>query len=137
MSMDFEKHVAGAVALIKPEVKLAPETIPIAVGSLEEIDRDYGPGSDNRRQFHDAPHTIGGIRRGVVLTNMMYPYIKPVHRRRFYDLVIVGEAVHDRYRDRGSENEVASTEFGIQQVEDADGPLNTETVSYTHLTLPT
>jgi hypothetical protein len=127
MLMDFEKHVACAVALIEHEVKLAPETALIAAGSLEGIDRDYGPGSNNRRQFHDAPHTIGALRRGVILGNMLYPYIRPVHRRRFYDLLVVGEAVHDRYQDRGPENEIASTEFGIQQVEEADGLLNTKT----------
>jgi hypothetical protein len=120
--MDYEKHVTGAVALIEPDVKLAAETVSIATGSVEDIDRDFGPGSNNRHQFHDAPHSIGAIRRGVLLGNMLYPYINPLRRRRFYDLLVVGEAVHDRYPD----DEAASAEFGVRRVEEADGQLNTK-----------
>jgi hypothetical protein len=126
MSMDFEKEVAGIVALVPQGIKLAPETALIAAGALEEVDRDYGPESDNPHDFHDAPHSVGAIRRGVRLANMLYPYIRPIHRRRFHDLVIVGESVHDRYRDRAPNNEAESAEFGVKKVEEADGPLNTK-----------
>jgi hypothetical protein len=126
MSADFEKEITEIATMIEPDYKLAPETIPIAVESLEEIDNDYGPASDNLLPFHDAPHSVGVTRRGVRLANILYPYIRPLHRRRFFDLVIIDGATHDRRQDLGPiENEIASAEDAIQKVETADGILNT------------
>ena len=126
MPVDFEKEITEIATIIEPDYKLAPETIPIAVESLEEIDNDYGPGSDNPLPFHDAPHSVGVTRRGVRLANILYPYIRPVHRRRFFDLVIIDGATHDRRQDLGpGENEIASAESAVQKVEAADGILNT------------
>jgi hypothetical protein len=126
MPADFEKEITEIATMIEPSCELAPETIPIAVESLEEIDNDYGPGSDNPLSFHDAPHSVGVTRRGVRLANILYPYIRPLHRRRFFDLVIIDGATHDRRQDLGPvENEIASAETAVQKVEAADGILNT------------
>ncbi|HVX57153.1 MAG TPA: hypothetical protein VHA37_05465, partial [Candidatus Saccharimonadales bacterium] len=92
MAADFEKQVTEIAQTIEPDVRLAPETLALTVESLEEVERKYGPDSDNYLAFHHAPHSIGSIRRGVRLANIFYPYISPVHRRRLYDLTMVGQA---------------------------------------------
>jgi hypothetical protein len=126
MLMDFEKEITHIATMIEPDIQLAPETIPITVGAVEEIDQDYGPESDNPLSFHNAPHSVGMIRRGVRMANILYPYIGPVHRRRFFDLVFVGGGVHDRWQNLGPiENERASAAYGVQMIEEADGILNT------------
>ena len=127
MSVDFEKQVTDIVATIEPEYTLAPETIPITVSALEEVNRRYGPDSDNPLPFHDAPHSLGVTRRGVILTNILWPYINPKHQRKLFDAVMIGGATHDL--EQGLEphiGERASTEWAIARVTEADGPLNTK-----------
>ncbi len=124
--MDFEKEVAGIVALVPEDQRLAPETVPIAIEALEAVDRRYGPNSDNPKPFHNAPHSVGVTRRAVRMANILMPYIRPAYRDRFYDLSIVDGTTHDYDQDSGpGANEDNSTRYAIQVVEAADGVLNT------------
>jgi hypothetical protein len=127
MSLDIEKEVVQIAGMVPPDIELARETVTISVESLEEVNRKYGPDSDNPLDGHNAPHSIGAMRRGVRLGTIFYPYIKPVHRRRLFDLTMVGEATHDEEQLLGpGENEAASTVSAVARIEAADGVLNTD-----------
>ncbi len=127
MALDIEKEVVQIARKIPQGITLAPETIPLTIEAVEEINRDYGPESDNPLLFHNAPHSIGVIRRDVRMANMLYPYLGPVHRRRYYDLALYAGGIHDRRQDLGPiENERASAAYGVQQIEATDGILNTQ-----------
>ncbi len=130
MTLDFEREVTEIAAMIEPKhgYELAPETIPIAITALEEVDSKYGPSSDHPLSFHNAPHSLGVTRRVVRLTNMLYPFIQPKYQNGIYDLGIIGGATHDIEQELGpGENERVSAESAGRQVSDADGVLNTTT----------
>ncbi len=127
MSADFEREITHIAAQIEPTYTLAPETIHIAVASLEEVDRRYGPDSDNPLPFHNAPHSLGVARRSVRLNNILYRYIKPQWRPRIFDLGIIAGTNHDREQDLGpAVNEQASAEGAVEEVIAANGVLNTK-----------
>jgi hypothetical protein len=135
--MDFEKELAGIVATIPPGHEPAREAVQIAAQALDEIDHDYGPGSDNPLYYHHAPHSLGSIRRGVRIATLLLPYMKPRYRPRIYDATIVTEATHDRYQLFGPGlNELASTGYAFEAIEAVGGVLNTKTfkkrVEYGH-----
>jgi hypothetical protein len=112
--------------MVRPDVELAPETTLIVTQSLYDIDADFGPGSDNPLEFHNAPHDVDVTRRAVKIGNILYPYILPAYQDRFFDGLMIGGGTHDRYQHLGPGlNEIASGEYAIGLIEAADGPLNT------------
>lgn len=127
MSVDFERQVTEIAGMVRPDVRLAPETVPLATEALYAINGDFGPDSDDPLSFHNAPHSVAVARRAVRIGNILYPYMRPVHRRRFFDGMILGGTTHDRYQHLGpGENELASAAYGVELVEAADGVLNTD-----------
>ncbi len=126
MALDFEKELAGIVAMIPPEYELAPETVPIALQAYEDVDARYGADSAHPLPFHNAPHSVGMTRRAVRMAKILMPYIRPQYRDGFYDLTLVGPAVHDYDQDSGpGPNEENSIVYGVQKIEEMDGVLNT------------
>lgn len=124
--MDFEKQVAGIAGMIRPDVTLAPETVPIVTQALYDVDGEFGPRSDNPLSFHNAPHGVDVTRRAVKIGNILYPYILPVYQERFFDGLMIGGGTHDRYQHLGpGQNEIASGEYAVGLIEAADGELNT------------
>jgi hypothetical protein len=127
MPLDYEKEIVQVMELVKPEYDytFAAETLGLAAVQLERIDRRYGPESDNAKDFHDVPHSLGVARRTVILGNILYPYIHPIRRRRFFDGGIIVGTFHDDEQDLGpGENEAASSVHALHQIETADGVLN-------------
>lgn len=126
MVVDFEKEMTRIADTIGHGYTLEPETIPITAEFLEEIHRDYGPGSAHRRIFHDAPHSIGSARRNVRLINIFWPYMEPAHQEGIFDLGMLIGTGHDLEQLLGpGANEQASAYRSIEKVEAADGTLNT------------
>lgn len=127
MSLDFEKEITEIAGLIQvPGYRLSPETIPLAAGALEDVNRKYGPNSDNSMDFHNAPHSVGVTSRNVSLGNILYPYLPEPYEDRYFDLAILGGSTHDV--EQGADdiaNVRTSADDTVRRVEAADGPLNT------------
>jgi hypothetical protein len=127
MSVDYERQVVDIAGMVRPEARLAPETVSLATEALYAVHADFGPDSDHPMSFHNGPHSVAVMRRGVRIGNILFPYLSPVHQRRFFDGMILGGATHDRFQLLGpGENEVASAAYGVELVEAADGVLNTD-----------
>lgn len=128
MSVDFEKEIVGIAATVPPEYQLAPETVGIAVNAVYGIDDRYGPNSDYPREFHNAPHSIDVCRRDVRLTKLLLPYVRSKYLPHIFDRTILGPALHDWEQLLGpGDNEQASADYAVAQIEENGGPeLNTD-----------
>ncbi len=127
--MDFEKELAGISEIVPADYELASETIPIAVSSLDDINRRYGSGADQELSFHNAAHSVGVARRAVMLTTILRPHMRSQYQDRVFDLAIIAGAAHDYQQDNDprvdpGKNEQESAKFAIQAIEDEDGQLS-------------
>lgn len=123
----FEEQLVSISRIIKPEgYGLDDATIPLAVNALEEIDVKYGPDSDDPHPYHNAQHGIDVIRRGVRLTNILYPYLRSDHRPKIFDLDFAIGSWHDIEQSlvAPGANERASARSAVRAVSQLEGPLN-------------
>lgn len=126
--MDYEKQIHQIIKLVPEGIELAPETPAIAAAALEAVDRRYGPDSERPLSFHNAPHSVGVARRNVRMSNILLPYVRDGYKPYFYDLGILGGTGHDYDQDSGpGANEDNSTDYIVEEIEAADGVLNTDT----------
>lgn len=124
MSADYEREIVAIADMVEPpEQQVTPEAIAIATAALYAIDEKYGPDSDNPLSYHNGDHSLGVTRRAVRLTNILYPYIRPRHRVRIYDLDLIGGSVHDFERGLGRiEDEDVSGDYAVARVTELGGP---------------
>lgn len=124
MSADYERELTAIAATVEPpEQQVTPEAITIATEALYAIDEKYGPDSENPLAFHNGDHSLGVTRRTIRFTNILYPYIRPHHRVRIYDLGMIGGSTHDYERGLGRvEDEKVSGDYAVAQVTELGGP---------------
>jgi hypothetical protein len=126
MPVNFEEEITKIITSVAPEEQqVRDSTIHIAVTALEDMDRRYGPESEEYLPYHNAQHCVDVCRRTVRLLNIVYPYVRPKYREDIYDIGIIGGAVHDYEQGLGQlENERASAKRGIDIVDKADRKFN-------------
>lgn len=116
--MDFEKEINHFAKQVEPsgfEISEAAQSV--AVQALEEVDSRYGENSAKPLEYHNAPHAIDVIRRGIRLSQVLMPYIPGQHRKSMFDLATIGGAIHDFERGIGDGfNEKLSAEYGVQLI---------------------
>ena len=129
MSTDFEKQIVQIANMVPEHVTLARETVSLSTQAVYEVNAMYGPDSETSLAYHNAPHTVGSMRRAVRLATIFYPYMQPRHQSRIFDLAMFSEATHDwkQLLTEPGANEAASTEYAIGLIEAADGILNSAT----------
>jgi hypothetical protein len=127
-SIDYERELTAAAATVEPlGQKISPAVIAIGTDALYGIDARYGPASDNPRVAHDGPHSLAVARRDIELTNLLYRFIRPEHRKNIYNFGMLVATTHDWEQLLGyGANERASVDYLIDRVAQSREPeLNT------------
>ena len=116
--MDFEKEINYLAKQVEPSgLEISEAARSVAVQALAEVDNRYGEKSAKTLEYHNAPHAIDVIRRGIRLSNVLMPYIPGHHRKSMFDLAAIGGAIHDFERGIGDGyNEKLSAEYGEQLI---------------------
>lgn len=125
MRTDFRERLDDIVSDVAvPGYVVNPASIEVAEWALHAIEARYGPDSDSPLAYHNADHALDVCRRAVRLTNVVYPYLKPEHHAKIFDLAIVCGAGHDLEQSLGSgANERASAEAMMAKVLEIDDPV--------------
>lgn len=126
--MDYERELTTLAGNVQPsDQKISPAVIAIGTEALYGIDARYGPASDNPRAAHDGPHSLDVARRDIELTNLLYRFIRPEHRKNIYNYGMLVATTHDWEQLLGyGANERASVDYLIDRVAQSREPeLNT------------
>jgi hypothetical protein len=128
MQINYEqKLTAIADTVTIPDQRVSPAVIALGARSLEGIDARYGPESENPLGFHVGPHSLGVVRRNILLSKLLYEFIPEEQQQGIFNLDMAVGSTHDWEQLLGpGKNEVASAQYLLEELTASGEPeLNT------------
>jgi hypothetical protein len=128
MIIDYEqKLTAIAESSTVPDQQVHPAIIDLGTRALQGLDARYGPESDHPLGFHYGPHSLGVVRRNILLVGLLYEFIPEEQQPGLLNLGMAVGSKHDDEQLLGpGKNERASADNLLDELTATGVPeLNT------------